>query len=173
MDSGRIVWLDSRTVVSLFRAAHCVRPAKRLAQFECFAPRLPFLPALLFEDYTSPLHLGIEGYSNGGLLTAASILQHPRLFGAAYVGHGVLDMLRYQKFSGGAFWVPEYGSSDSESAFRWLIRYSPLQNIRTGECYPPTLITTSWDDDRVVSSNAFKFAPKLQRAEGCNNPILL
>lgn len=128
---------------------------------------------LIRAGYTSPLHLGIEGYSNGGLLTAASILQHPRLFGAAYVGHGVLDMLRYQKFSGGAFWVPEYGSSDSESAFRWLIRYSPLQNIRTGECYPPTLITTSWDDDRVVSSHAFKFAAKLQRAQGCDNPILL
>lgn len=123
--------------------------------------------------YTSPARLGIEGYSNGGLLTAASILQHPDLFGAAYIGHGVLDMLRYQKFSGGAFWVPEYGSSDHEDAFRWLFKYSPLQNIHAGTCYPPTLITTSWDDDRVVPSHAFKFAAKLQHDQGCGNPILL
>lgn len=128
---------------------------------------------LVRHGYTTAARLGIEGYSNGGLLTAASMLQHPRWFGAAYIGHGVLDMLRYQKFSGGAFWVPEYGSSDQAAAFHWLIRYSPLQNIHAGTCYPPTLITTSWDDDRVVPSHAFKFAARLQHDQGCANPILL
>lgn len=125
------------------------------------------------EGYTSPKHLAIQGYSNGGLLTGASITEHPDLFGAAYIGHGVLDMLLYQKFSGGSFWVPEYGSSDNQKAFQWLIRYSPLDNIHPGTCYPPTLISTSWDDDRVVPSHEFKFTAKIQQAQGCANPILL
>lgn len=125
------------------------------------------------QGYTSPKHLAIQGYSNGGLLTGASITERPQLFGAAYIGHGVLDMLRYQKFSGGAFWVPEYGSSDNKQAFQWLIKYSPLNNIHKGTCYPPTLITTSWDDDRVVPSHEFKFTAAIQQAQGCNNPILL
>ncbi|TAN05718.1 MAG: S9 family peptidase [Rhodanobacteraceae bacterium] len=128
---------------------------------------------LIKQGYTSPKHLGIQGYSNGGLLTAASITQHPNLFGAAYIGHGVLDMLRYQKFSGGAYWIPEYGSSDNRQAFQWLIKYSPLQNIHPGTCYPPTFITTSWDDDRVVPSHEFKFTAKIQQAQGCADPILL
>ena len=128
---------------------------------------------LIKQGYTSSKHLGIQGYSNGGLLTGASITERPKLFGAAYIGHGVLDMLRYQKFSGGSFWVPEYGSSDNKQAFQWLIKYSPLQNIKQGECYPPTLITTSWDDDRVVPSHEFKFTAKIQQAQGCDNPILL
>jgi len=128
---------------------------------------------LFKQGYTSPKRLAIQGYSNGGLLVGASITEQPQLFGAAYIGHGVLDMLRYQKFSGGSFWVPEYGSSDDKQAFQWLIKYSPLQNIHPGTCYPPTLITTSWDDDRVVPSHEFKFTAKIQRAQGCANPILL
>jgi prolyl oligopeptidase len=125
------------------------------------------------QGYTSPRHLAIQGYSNGGLLTGASITERPKLFGAAYIGHGVLDMLQYQKFSGGSFWVSEYGSSSNQKAFDWLIKYSPLDNIHKGTCYPPTLITTSWDDDRVVPSHEFKFAAKIQQAQGCSNPILL
>ncbi len=125
------------------------------------------------EGYTSPKHLAIQGYSNGGLLTGASITERPHLFGAAYIGHGVLDMLRYQDFSGGSFWVPEYGASSNKKAFQWLIKYSPLQNIHKGTCYPPTYITTSWDDDRVVPSHEFKFTAKIQQAQGCSNPILL
>ncbi|MGH8111587.1 MAG: prolyl oligopeptidase family serine peptidase, partial [Rhodanobacteraceae bacterium] len=120
---------------------------------------------LIKEGYTSSKHLGIQGYSNGGLLTGASITQHPDLFGAAYIGHGVLDMLRYQKFSGGAYWVPEYGTSDVKKDFEWLIKYSPLQNVHAGTCYPPTFITTSWDDDRVVPSHEFKFTAKIQQAQ--------
>jgi prolyl oligopeptidase len=128
---------------------------------------------LIGQGYTSSKHLGIQGYSNGGLLTGASITERPELFGAAYIGHGVLDMLRYQKFSGGSFWVPEYGSADRKKDFQWLVKYSPLHNIKQGRCYPPTLITTSWDDDRVVPSHEFKFTAKIQRAQGCDNPILL
>jgi prolyl oligopeptidase len=128
---------------------------------------------LIAHRYTSSKRLGIQGYSNGGLLTGASITERPTLFGAAYIGHGVLDMLRYQDFSGGALWGPEYGLSSTPKAFEWLYAYSPLQNVRKGTCYPPTLITTSWDDDRVVPMHEFKFTAKMQRAQGCANPILL
>lgn len=128
---------------------------------------------LIKHGYTTSKRLAIQGYSNGGLLTGASMTERPKLFGAVYIGHGVLDMLRYQKFSGGSFWVPEYGSSANKKAFDWLIKYSPLHNIHPGTCYPPTYITTSWDDDRVVPSHEFKFTAKIQRAQACDNPILL
>lgn len=128
---------------------------------------------LIAHRYTDARHIGIQGYSNGGLLTGASITQHPELFGAAYIGHGVLDMLRYQDFSGGALWSPEYGASSDARAFKWLYAYSPLHNVHTGTCYPPTLITTSWDDDRVVPMHEFKFTAAIQRAQSCGNPILL
>jgi prolyl oligopeptidase len=128
---------------------------------------------LIAHRYTSAGHLGIQGYSNGGLLTGASITQSPTLFGAAYVGHGVLDMLRYQDFSGGALWAPEYGTANDPDAFKWLYAYSPLHNVHSGTCYPPTLITTSWDDDRVVPMHEFKFTAAMQRAQSCGNPILL
>jgi len=128
---------------------------------------------LIAHRYTDAKHIGIQGYSNGGLLTGASITQHPELFGAAYIGHGVLDMLRYQDFSGGALWAPEYGTSSEPRAFKWLYAYSPLHNVHPGTCYPPTLITTSWDDDRVVPMHEFKFTAAIQRAQACSNPILL
>ncbi len=128
---------------------------------------------LIDHGYTSSRHLGIMGYSNGGLLTGASVTEHPRLFGAVYIGHGVLDMLRFEKFSGGEYWISEYGTATKARDFKWLDAYSPLQNLKKGVCYPPTIITTSTDDDRVVPSNAYKFAAQMQRDQGCANPILL
>jgi prolyl oligopeptidase len=128
---------------------------------------------LVSQGYTSKDRLAIEGYSNGGLLVGASITERPELFGAAYAGAGVLDMLRYQKFSAGIGWVPEYGSSDDSTAFKWLYAYSPLHNVKMGTCYPPTIITTADHDDRVVPSHSYKFAAAMQRAQGCNNPILI
>ena len=128
---------------------------------------------LINKKYTSSKRLGIQGYSNGGLLIGASITQHPDLFGAAYAGAGVMDMLRYQKFSGGDLWAPEYGTSANEKDFKWLYAYSPLANIKKGVCYPPTIITTADHDDRVVPSHSYKFAAKLQYSQGCSNPILI
>ena len=138
--------------------------------FDDFAWAAKYLTA---HGYASAARIGIQGYSNGGLLTGASITQRPELFGSAYIGHGVLDMLRYQDFSGGALWAPEYGTASDPRAFKWLYAYSPLHNIHSGTCYPPTLITTSWDDDRVVPMHEFKFTAAIQRAQGCANPILL
>ena len=128
---------------------------------------------LIEKGYTSAKNMGIQGKSDGGLLVGATITQHPELFGAAYAEHGVFDMLRVQRFSGGALAIPEDGSSDDPHAFKWLYAYSPLHNIRSGTCYPPTLLTTSWDDDRVVTMHSFKFAAALQHAQSCANPILL
>ncbi|HSN17412.1 MAG TPA: prolyl oligopeptidase family serine peptidase [Gammaproteobacteria bacterium] len=128
---------------------------------------------LVAQHYTTVKQLGISGYSNGGLLVGASITESPQLFGAAYGGAGVMDMLRYQKFSGGNLWVSEYGSSDDPKAFQWLRAYSPVQNVKPGTCYPPTLLTTADHDDRVVPSHTYKFAAALQAAQTCDNPILV
>ena len=84
-----------------------------------------------------------------------------------------MDMLRYQKFSGGALWASEYGASDDAKAFQWLRAYSPVQNVKPGTCYPPTLLTTADHDDRVVPSHTYKFAAALQAAQACDNPVLV
>jgi len=128
---------------------------------------------LIAQKYTSSNRLGIQGYSNGGLLVGASITQNPSLFGAAYAGAGVLDMLRYQRFSGGALWAPEYGTSDDPKAFAWLRAYSPLASLKKGTCYPPTIITTADHDDRVVPSHSYKFTAALQADQGCDKPVLI
>jgi len=128
---------------------------------------------LIAKGYTSAKHIGIQGRSNGGLLTGVEDTEHPDLFGAVYIEHPILDMLRYQRFSAGGLWVPELGSSDDPNGFKYLYAYSPLQNIKNGTCYPPTLITTSWDDDRAVPMHSFKFAAAMQRAQACANPVLL
>jgi prolyl oligopeptidase len=123
--------------------------------------------------YTSAGRIAIIGASNGGLLVGAALTQHPELFGAAVPQVGVLDMLRFQKFTIGWAWQSDYGSSDSADGFNILIKYSPLQNIAPGKCYPPTLITTGDHDDRVLPGHSFKFAATLQAAQGCANPILI
>jgi prolyl oligopeptidase len=123
--------------------------------------------------YTSAGRIAITGASNGGLLVGAALTQHPELFGAAVPHVGVLDMLRFQKFTIGWAWQSDYGSSDTADGFRILIKYSPLQNIAQGKCYPPTLITTGDHDDRVMPGHSFKFAATLQAAQGCGNPILI
>ena len=130
---------------------------------------------LVREKYTSPAHLAINGGSNGGLLVGAAMTQRPELFAAAVPQVGVLDMLRYDHFTGGAAWATEYGSASDSSAFHYLRAYSPLQNVRPGTCYPATLITTADHDDRVVPSHSFKFAATLQavQAASCGKPVLI
>jgi len=128
---------------------------------------------LIAQKYTNPKHLGILGGSNGGLLVGACLTQRPDLFGATVPAVGVLDMLRYQKFTIGSGWISDYGSSDNPEDFKYLIKYSPLHNIHSGTCYPPTLITTGDHDDRVVPGHSFKFAAALQAAQSCDRPILI
>ena len=99
--------------------------------------------------------------------------QRPELFGAALPAVGVMDMLRFHKFTIGWAWVDDYGSSDDPEQFEALYAYSPLHNIKPGTCYPPTLITTADHDDRVVPAHSFKFAAALQAAQACDNPVLI
>ena len=128
---------------------------------------------LIANHYTTTPRLAIFGGSNGGLLIGAVLNHRPDLFGAAMPAVGVMDMLRFQKFTIGAAWVSEYGSSDNAADFPVLYRYSPLHNIRPGTHYPAVLITTSDHDDRVVPGHSFKYAATLQAAQGGPAPILI
>jgi prolyl oligopeptidase len=125
------------------------------------------------EKYTSPAKLAIQGGSNGGLLVGAVITQRPELFGVALPAVGVMDMLRYQRFTAGWGWKVEYGSAEDSAQFAYLIKYSPLQNIRPGTSYPATLITTGDHDDRVVPGHSFKFAAAMQAAQAGPAPVLI
>jgi len=128
---------------------------------------------LIREGYATPRTLAIQGGSNGGLLVGAVMTQRPELFGVALPAVGVMDMLRYQRFTGGQLWAEEYGSSDDSAAVGYLAAYSPLHNLRSGTCYPATLVTTADHDDRVVPSHSFKFAATLQAAQGCARPVMI
>jgi prolyl oligopeptidase len=128
---------------------------------------------LISSKYTSTPKLAIFGGSNGGLLVGAVVNQRPDLYGAAMAAVGVMDMLRFQKFGFGEYWVGDYGSSDNATEFESLIKYSPLHNIKKGAHYPPVLITTSDHDDRVMPGHSFKYAATLQQAQGGPAPILI
>lgn len=128
---------------------------------------------LIANKYTAPKHLAISGGSNGGLLVGACMAQRPELYGACLPAVGVMDMLRFQKFTIGWAWTSDYGSSDNADEFKALYAYSPLHNLKPGTCYPPTLVTTADHDDRVVPAHSFKFAARLQAVQGCRNPALI
>ena len=138
--------------------------------FDDFAYAAKFLHA---NKIGSPTTTAIDGRSNGGLLVASTMLQNPDLFEVAIPQVGVLDMLRFNKFTIGWAWESDYGSPDKEDEFENLLAYSPLHNIKSDVCYPTTLITTASRDDRVVPSHSFKFAAKLQEYQSCDNPVLI
>ena len=129
---------------------------------------------LIENSYTRPGRLAIMGGSNGGLLTAACMLQRPELFGAVLSLVPVIDMLRYHKFSVGRNWVSDYGNAEKDPEhFKFMYAYSPLHNVKPGIAYPPTLVTTADTDDRVVPLHGKKFAATLQAADVGDNPLLL
>jgi prolyl oligopeptidase len=144
--------------------------AKKQNVFDDFIAAAEYLENL---KYTSPAHLAIHGYSNGGLLVGAVEEQRPDLFAVAYPGAGVMDMLRYDKFSAGIGWVPEYGSSSDSAQFRTIAKYSPVHNVKPGICYPATIVTTADHDDRVVPGHSYKFVAAMQAAQNCNRPTLI
>ena len=129
---------------------------------------------LIAEKYTNPSKLAIKGGSNGGLLVGAAMTQRPDLFAVALPAVGVMDMLRFQKFTVGKGWVPEYGSADSsKTQFEYLHAYSPLHNLKDSTNYPATMITTGDHDDRVVPAHSFKYAARLQEAQTGDAPVLI
>ncbi len=128
---------------------------------------------LIAEKYTQPEKIAIAGGSNGGLLVGACMTQRPDLFAVALPAVGVMDMLRFHKFTIGWAWTEDYGSSEDSVQFQYLLGYSPLHNLKPGTCYPATLVTTADHDDRVVPAHSFKFAATLQEHQSCNNPALI
>lgn len=128
---------------------------------------------LIANKYTRSSRLAIQGASNGGLLVGAVLNQRPGLFGAALPAVGVMDMLRFPKFTIGWAWTSDYGSPDNPDEFKALYAYSPLHNVKVGAKYPPTLITTADHDDRVFPAHSFKYAAALQAAQGGDAPILI
>lgn len=128
---------------------------------------------LIANKYTSSKKLGIQGRSNGGLLIGACMTQRPDLFGACLPGVGVMDMLRFHKFTAGRFWTDDYGSADVPEEFPALLKYSPYHNLKGGVQYPATLITTADTDDRVVPGHSFKFAAQLQASQSGTAPTLI
>lgn len=128
---------------------------------------------LIANKYTAPKKLAIQGRSNGGLLVGACMTQRPDLYGACLPGVGVMDMLRFHKFTAGRFWVDDYGSAENPEEFPSLLKYSPYHNIKGGIQYPATMITTADTDDRVVPGHSFKFAAQLQASQSGTAPTLI
>lgn len=128
---------------------------------------------LVKEKYTQPSKLAIEGRSNGGLLVGAVLNQRPDLFGAALPGVGVMDMLRFNQFTAGRYWVSDYGSPQNAAEFKALYAYSPIHNIKAGTKYPAVMITTADHDDRVVPAHSFKYAATIQEMQSGEAPVLI
>ena len=128
---------------------------------------------LIKNNYTQPAKLGIQGGSNGGLLVGACMTQRPDLFGACLPAVGVMDMLRFHKFTAGRFWVDDYGSADNPDEFKALLAYSPYHSLKAQTRYPATLVTTADTDDRVVPGHSFKFAARLQEYHTGEAPVLI
>ncbi len=146
------------------------RLANKQNVFDDFAAALRWLAT---SGWTRPARTGITGRSNGGLLVGATLTQHPELLGAAVPEVGVMDMLRFHRFTIGWGWTSDYGDPDDPEQFRWVRAYSPLHAIRPGTAYPPTLVTTADHDDRVVPGHSLKFAAALQTAQAGDAPVLI
>lgn len=128
---------------------------------------------LISNGYTNPKKLAIEGASNGGLLVGAALTQRPDLFQAVVCEYPLLDMLRFQMFEDGPFWVPEYGSAENAEQFKYLLAYSPYQKVKKGVNYPAVLFVTGDGDTRVAPLHARKMTARLQAATASARPVLL
>lgn len=177
---SRAVWLEMGGVFALAnlrgggeygRAWHLA--GIKLGKQNVFDDFIAAAEWLIANKYTSSPKLAIQGGSNGGLLVGACITQRPELFGAALPAVGVLDMLRFEKFTIGWGWKSDYGTVENSAEFKALLKYSPYHNLKPGIRYPATLVTTSDHDDRVVPAHSFKFAARLQEYQAKDGPPTL
>ncbi|MEG4118603.1 prolyl oligopeptidase family serine peptidase [Microcoleus sp. N9_B4] len=177
---SRIVWLEMGGVYAIA----CLRgggeygeswheAGKKLNKQNVFDDFITGAEWLIENKYTKPAKLAIAGGSNGGLLVGACMTQRPELFGAALPAVGVMDMLRFHKFTIGWAWTSEYGSPENAEEFPTIYGYSPLHNLKPGTAYPATMITTADHDDRVVPAHSFKFASALQETHAGEKPVLI
>jgi prolyl oligopeptidase len=178
--AARLAWLEKGGIFALANlrgggeygeAWH--EAGMRLNKQNVFDDCIAAAQYLIEQRYTSTPFLALQGGSNGGLLVGAVINQRPDLFKVAVPEVGVMDMLRFQRFSSGTAWVSDYGSSDDETQFRYLLGYSPLQNLKAGVAYPATLVVTSDHDDRVVPAHSFKYIATLQEKSAGDAPHLI
>jgi prolyl oligopeptidase len=139
----------------------------------CFVVFIAAAEFLIEKGITAPDKLAIQGGSNGGLLVGAVVNQRPDLFAAAIPIVGVMDMLRFDQFTAGRYWIDDYGSPADEAAFRALHAYSPYHNIKPGKAYPAVLVVTADTDDRVVPGHSFKYIAALQHARAGAKPNLI
>ncbi len=176
---GRVQWMEMGGVLAVANLRgggeygdSWHRAGTKLKKQNVFDDFIAAAEYLVAEKYTSSKKLAIQGGSNGGLLVGAAITQRPELFGAALPAVGVMDMLRFQKFTAGRYWVDDYGSSDDADEFAALLKYSPYHNLKAGTQYPATLVTTADTDDRVVPGHSFKFTARIQAAQSGGAPVL-
>ncbi len=146
---------------------------KKLQKQNVFDDFIAAAEYLIDQKYTSTEKLAIQGGSNGGLLVGACMIQRPDLFGVALPAVGVMDMIRFPRFTAGRYWTDDYGDPQKSDEFGALIAYSPYHNLKDGVRYPSTMVTTADTDDRVVPGHSFKFAARLQEAHSGDNPVLI
>ncbi|MBW4496888.1 MAG: prolyl oligopeptidase family serine peptidase [Oscillatoria princeps RMCB-10] len=177
---GQLVWMELGGVLAIANlrgggeyGEEWHQAGMKLQKQNVFDDFIAAAEWLIANGYTSPAKLAIGGGSNGGLLVGACMTQRPDLFGAALPAVGVLDMLRFHKFTIGWAWCSEYGSPENLEEFEILYAYSPLHNLKAGTAYPATMITTADHDDRVVPAHSFKFAAALQEADAGEKPVLI
>jgi prolyl oligopeptidase len=176
---SRLLWMEMGGVFALAnirgggeygKAWH--HAAIKLNRQKAFDDFIAAAEWLIDQKYTRPDKLAIQGGSNGGLLVGACMTQRPELYGACLPAVGVMDMLRFHKFTAGRYWVDDYGSPENPEEFAALHAYSPYHNLKKGVKYPATLVTTADTDDRVVPSHSFKFISMLQHCHGGSAPVL-
>jgi prolyl oligopeptidase len=177
---GRAVWLERGGILAVANlrgggeyGSEWHLAGTRLLKQNVFDDFIAAGEWLVKEKYTQPSKLAIQGGSNGGLLVGACMTQRPELFGAALPAVGVMDMLRFHKFTIGWAWEKDYGSAEDPEEFKALLRYSPYHALKPGTRYPATMVTTADHDDRVVPAHSFKFAARLQECQAQDGPPVL